>query len=323
MRAFTIILICLFLSLPSLAQDTKSFDEMTYQELQAVDAGTLSKADKKLYKKALRTAQKAEKKRIAAEKKAEKKRIAAEKKAARAREKAEAKRLRAETKAREKHNKRIYKQIELVSDVYTGTKILRDEFEAFIEVVGPRYPRDHAWLLARDPIDFHFRAFFYPASQELLLRLVTSRELVFPEITPENVDSFRGGPERYLSRQGYWHYYSRATLRGGIELEVEPLEKYLYACNSIQCEFREDLGITLTMDVLLHPLEKQEALRIKVSGVKGHEYFIGLSPGIIIGFLKKLSETGALNEETQKAINTAEVTLHNRIQANPTASFSP
>lgn len=306
MRRFTTLIFigALLFSAPVYGQDEpKPFEQMTIEELHAVDTKSLTKNDKKAHKKALKAAKKAEKKRIKEEKKAERKR-----------RRAEQKRLKREAKEREANNKEVRRQIKMVSDVYEETRILRDDFEAFIEIVGPKYPRKFAWLLVRDPVDFHFRAFFYPANQELQLRLVSSSELSVPEVTPANVDSLRGGPERYMTRNRYWHYYRRATLRGGVELEVEPLAKYLDKCNTLTCEFREDVGLTLTMDDLTEPLESQEFLQIKISGARGHEYLIGLSPGLIIGFLKKLAETGALDDNMQAVVNTAEITLHSRIQ---------
>lgn len=293
MRYVFILTAVFFFSVPAFSQDeAPNYSEMTLEQLQSVGRKSLSKKAKKLHKKALKAAQKAEKKRL----------------------RAEAKRLKREEKARRKHNKEANRQIKLVSEVYEKTRILQDDFEAFVEIVSPRYPRQFAWLLSRDPVDFQFRAFFYPHNGELQLRLVSSREITVNELTSENVGSVRGGPERFVTRNNYWHHYRRATLRGGIELNVEPLARYLDECSSFSCEFREDVGITVSFDDIIPALERQEFFQIKIWGAQGESYLISLSPGLIIGYFRKLQDTGAMNEDMIDVVNRAEVALHSRLR---------
>ncbi len=54
--------ITLLFSLQVIGQDLKPYAEMSYEELQKIDSKSLSKADKKIYKKAMRAAKKLKKK---------------------------------------------------------------------------------------------------------------------------------------------------------------------------------------------------------------------------------------------------------------------
>ncbi len=306
MRTFIIALFAVWLTfIPAFGQeDQKPFDQMTIEELRAVDTSDLSKTDKKLHKKLLKSAEKEEKKRIKVEKRAEKKR-----------QQAEAKRLKKEAKARKKRNKAVNKQLDMVTDVYLETEIVQDDFEAFIEIVAPYHPG--LFLGGRMPDDTHFRGFYYPSTDELLLRLVSSKQHMIEEITSENIQSIKGGAERYITKLGYWHNYRRATLRGGIELTVEPLARYNVDCHLVYCKFREDIGITLALDHLIPSLERLEILQIKVSNRKGKSHVISLPPGLIIGYLKKLDDAGALPEDMRTIVDASEEALVNRLEVGP------
>jgi hypothetical protein len=310
MRTFTIVLICLFLSLPSTGQDAKPYKEMTYQELQAIDASALSKAEKKLYKKALSAAKKAEKARA----KAEKKRIAAEKKAAKSRARAEAKRLKAQEKARFKHNKNIYKHIELIDKTYAKSTIIKDDFKAFVEIVGPRHPKGSPFFNYRENVDYRLRAFYYPNEPQLLFRLQLSKKIVVSELNSESIKTLRGTPERFATREGYWGNYEQAALRGGIDLEVVPLARYLSNCTAVECYFREDIGVTLKITDFITPLENIQNLELKVFGNTGPSYLASIPAAYIIGFLKKVGELDGIAGELAVVASESEKLIRSLLQ---------
>ena len=219
--------------------------------------------------------------------------------------------------------KKITKRLEFINKIYEETRIIEDDFEAYIKVLGPRYPRESAWLLSRDPVDFYLSALFFPETAGFGLKLITSREIVVDELNSETINSINGSPERYLTRNGYWHNYRRATMRGGRELEIEPAERYLDECTIVRCKFREDTAITLSLDHFSGPLDHAQLLEIKIAGHKGSEYFVRLTPEFISGFLEALAEVGEPLADLKKATAVHRKRLQNQLKAAPVGTSIP
>jgi len=282
MQKLFIIFILLSFSTFSWAEETpKPYTEMTLVELQQVDTASLDKKTAKTYKKALKAAKKAEKKRLKAKAKAEKAQLKAEKK-----------RLKAEAKARKKHNKPILKQLALIDTTYAKTLVRKDDFEAYVGTTAQ--PHTDNYILFGLDVNttdqwYRLRSYFYESELRLVLQLYLSKKLVVQELTSQDVEYMSGPPEKYVTRNGYWKNYSRVTLRGGISKETTPVERYFASC-SYECNFREDIAITLDLKDFIKPLDHGQNLEMKVSNKVGASFIVTVPPGYIIGYLKRLSE---------------------------------
>lgn len=293
MRMISIIFLCFLFAVPAFAaDDVKPFTEMTLIELKTVDTKALSKADKKLYRGALRAAkkvekarQKEEKKRAAEARKAEKASIRAEKKRARA----EAKRLKKEAKTLAKKNKKTLKRIALMEEIYQKTTASKDDFEGYIEFVSPRHPKAFASFLGgRASRDYRMRAFFFPNRGELTIQILVSETIITEKINAETVSSLDTSPEKFATRHEIWKDYSRATMRGAKQLELVKISKTFYSCEFSLCRFRELVGIKFNYPLLESVTQNLKYLDIKIAGRK-YYYIVSIPPEFIAGFIKKMA----------------------------------
>ena len=312
MRTIVVVYLSILLIVPTLsagpatADDTaKPFSEMTISELTAIDVKALSKADKKLHKKALRAAKKIEK----ARKKVEKKRA-----------RAEEKRLKAEAKRIAKLNKATLSQLQFAEDIYRDTKYRKDEFEAQTGVNAPAHsggPKVSYFSIANRDLWYRMRAVAYPERGEYKLSVYVSKKLILTELNKLDVQLLSGSPENYVTRNRYWQNYSYATMRGGVPLEFKFSERYLDNCSDTQCNFREDAIVAVTLEQLQQALEKATPLEFKVFNELRNGFVVSVHPGYIIGFLKRLSE---LSPSFAPASHTAQLgldALNEQLVPNP------
>ena len=115
------------------AQETTNFTEMTLEQLQSVDQTTLSKKERKTFKKALKKKKKAAAKAVKAAAKAKKKRL-------------------------KKYNK-----------IYKYTKITGSDFDKYISVTGPdpNYMASGIFgaLLSTESVGWNLRSWVYPSGK--------------------------------------------------------------------------------------------------------------------------------------------------------------
>jgi hypothetical protein len=272
------------------AEDDEPFDAMTLTELQAVDTGALDRAEKKLYKKALKAAEKAQKARIKAARKAEKARQKAEKK----RRKAEEKRLRAEAKAREKRKKAATKRLKYIDSIHSKTQATRDEFDGSVSVRGPRdsfsdSSYSFVFTLSGD-VPFFLRSFYLPHEG----RLVTQAYIYMNSdhiIDKASVARAEAAPGRYASRQGLWRNYSRAVQYGGRQLELTPIEREAIVRFGI-AKLREEVAVTLDFGDIEAAVRQGTGLDFKLYSASSPDVVFRLPHDYLVGYGLRLSELG-------------------------------
>lgn len=266
-------------------QDTSNpYPAMTYEELQAIDADTLSRSDKRLFKKALRAAKRAEKKRVAAEKKAE-----------RARLKAEKKQRKKERKQAKGNNKWIQERLDLITAVKASIRHYKDEFEAFGQFSGPLYPQNEAAIfLFMDPLrdywDYSFLSNIQEDEQFTLEAKISLSATRIEDIYSGTGEPYRADLIRQANLYGYWDHFNRATLPGGQPATLQTGRKFLDDCTRGKCDFRENVYVSITPEMLDPVLENLEPIRLKISSSAGTYYVVSLEPAYIIGFLIGLGD---------------------------------
>ncbi len=305
MKYYLALLIFLTFAAPTMAQEIILYDQMTYEQLKEVDPSSLSKVDKKAWKKAHKKAKKAHQK-------AERKRKKLEKKQA----KAEAKRRKAEEKARKKANKHIQNQLDLVATTYANTQIIRDDFEAHVTIASQFHTNERALFGVKDEtVDnrYRLRGFYYPDRDNMVLQLVVSQRIKTTSLTSNNIDSIRN-PISYMTKNGYWPNFSRATLRGGINKPVVQMERYLDRCSFLECNFREVFSIELLPEDIVKTATSFQPLQIKISGASGTSFIETIPSAYILGFLKKLGNVNSEGAKLTETIQTAENLIRSQLQ---------
>ncbi len=279
---------------PGMANDPKPFNHMTYQELEAINTDSLSKDEKKQFKKAYKIAKKAEKKRRYEEKK----------------------RRKAQAKAREKHNKAIYKQIKIMEDSYNGSSIIRDDFEAYVRVVGQTYYDGFGGIilgLGEKP-ELFLRTLFYPKTGKTIVQLQVRKQYIVSEMTDANLKRIKSTPEKYATRRGYWKRYTRATLRGGLERQLEPTKRYVAGCHAAYCTFTEEFAVELKGEDLSPSLNNYQPLEVKVTPNKGNPFIATLPSLYVVGFLERLSEVDPVLAAIQPKVSAVKQALQGQLR---------
>ncbi|PCI59792.1 MAG: hypothetical protein COB37_10875 [Kordiimonadales bacterium] len=269
MKHFVIIVSILAFSLALQAQDepTRPFIEMSYEELQGFDVQGLDKKQKKAHKKALKKAKKAHKK---------------AKKAA--------------AKSRKKREKAVRKKLKKFNRSYTKTKIIRDDFEATIEVAGKytvNRSRNTSFLDALNttyaPTEYFLRAFYNPATHSLDIQAFVKRKFSL-EVPQAKLNFLEISPAAYATRKGWWANYTNAKLRGGITRNINRISKSTDSCLGGICAFLEKFAIDLNSDDMFNAIEKHEDLALKVNSANEKAFFLYIPADHMMGFLLKLSE---------------------------------
>lgn len=316
-RFFVAVVFLLTAAIPLLAQDTKTYEDMTLAELEAVNTKSLTREEKRLYKSALNAAKKAEKERI----KAEKKRLRAEKKAEKKRLAAEKRRIKAEIKAAKKHNKPIEKKLRLIAKTYENTSIDEDDFEAYITATGPYASQFPTLFGAGDssvPRRHWLEAHYYPDDERLIFRLFISNLVRVDELDYETIKEIRGKPERYVARQRYWDNYNQAALKGGTRRTVMPVRKYLDTCSTLYCSFRETFYVELEFDDLIKAEAFSPIFKIKVSNQTGKYFIEEVETAYIVGFIKRMSDISPEWQVVRKGTDAIEEGLRSILKPIPT-----
>ncbi len=291
MKYFLITIMLLVASAGLHASDdqAKSYEEMTLEELQAVNTKALDKSAKKAHKKALRDAKKAAK----AAQKAERKRQKAAQRAERARQKAEKKRLAKLAKMKRKTQKRAQKKLNYINKVYNGTSIIKDDFEANIQIRGrdgSQYDSDIIYVLGNGGrIRYFLRSFYNPQSNNIVLQAYVT--IKFSEVVNEAMlAEHHLTAAAYATQQGWWKKYSLAALRGGIGLEVKRIRSYTDNC-AYYCAFYEDIAITLDLEAVQKAVYQQQDLAMKISSKYAPPLVLNIPHDYMVGYLLRLSET--------------------------------
>ncbi|NVJ69657.1 MAG: hypothetical protein HWE08_04845 [Alphaproteobacteria bacterium] len=261
----------------------KPFEEMTLEELRAVETDGLTKEQKKHHKKILKAAKKAEKARLKAEKK----------------------RRKAEAKAIRKHNKKVDKLLGRIEKTFLRSTIYRDDFEAYTRITGPYDTNSPTLFGANDYLiaqRFWLESYYDPASDEIPIRLYISDKIEVDELNDQSIQSIKGPPERYVGRHHGWNNFVRATLRGGAIRQLQPSKRYLDTCTVIKCYFREEFYIELDDDDLLDALLRVETLDIKISDPSGEHYIFSLPAAYTIGFFKRFGDLQPGGEMVRDAV---------------------
>ncbi|MBL4837447.1 MAG: hypothetical protein JKY34_07695 [Kordiimonadaceae bacterium] len=260
----------------------KPFTDMTYVELQQVDKESLSKAEKKTYKKAYKAAQKAQKK-------AEKARIKAERKAEKARKKEE----KALLKAQRKREKAIKKKMKSVNRFYAKTRRVDDEFSANIQVRGPKVFVETSFLKALNgPVPkYALVSLIDPQTHEHSLNLYVSTSKTEYEVNISYLKAFAISLDEYAEQNGIWSHFSRAVLRGGVRRNVLLAQKYADPCSPVVCTFTEDYIVELQTVDLESALAQKTTLAIKMTSDKRIDPIVVYIPyDYLVGYGLKLAD---------------------------------
>ncbi|MEX0300641.1 MAG: hypothetical protein AB3N28_16320 [Kordiimonas sp.] len=292
MKYTLIISAILFFAVPGTTDDTASYNDMTYDQLKLVKPNTLSKADKKAWKKAYKKAEKAHKNEV------------------RKRKKAVVKRKKAERKAAKKRRKLLTKRLKDFEKSYSKTRILSDEYEPSIRVVG----HNNSWqansslkfLLSTPPATEYFmRAFFRPDTEALTLQIYITKHIskkipVSPDGDP------LVSPMQHATYERWWGNYHKAALPGGFERKIIPIRKSAKQSSdtSPYFNFYEEFAIYLNEQDLLQSISDSQDLSIKISSRSRQSVILTLTPDYIAGFLKKLSEVDSRLAYLSESANT-------------------
>ena len=252
------------------------YEQMTYEQLKQVDQSKLLKAEKKAWKKAFRKAAKTHRK--------------VEKKKAKAKEK----RRKLEEKARKERKKLLAKRLKEYERSYSKTRILMDEYEPHIQIIGNRTSwqanSSLNFILSRPvPTEYFMRAFYNPNTQTLTLQVYCIKS--FTEkipVTPEGVPLT--SPMQYAAYANWWGNYYKATLRGGSGRKIIAITKNAKNSAGSYYNFYEESAIYIDTEDLFQSIRNNENLSIKVSTRSKTPVLITLTPDYIAGFIKKLSE---------------------------------
>ncbi|WP_262689565.1 hypothetical protein [Kordiimonas aestuarii] len=263
-----VIFICF--SAESYASQEKAFSAMTLTELEHVNTDVLSKADKKLYKKAIKAAKRAEKRRL----------------------KAEEKRLKAERKAREKARKAMAKRVDFIRTIRDNTRIIQDDFEAYTLVRGGGgiiHNMDTIYMLGNGgEIVYRLRTRFFPetGNMEMYAYLVFENRQI---VDQETMAAKRLTPVEYGRRYGMYPGYSTAKMHGGAEREVtryKPTGEVSFGIGT----FWQDFKVHLTPEDVLGGIDT--GIEFKLAGGNMNSFVIRIPADYLMGYFLKFSELG-------------------------------
>ncbi|WP_262695818.1 remorin family protein [Kordiimonas aquimaris] len=283
MRILFIVGLCISLNISVHAQDNnKPYTEMTIQELRLIEPDSLSKSDKKQYKKALKAARKAEKKRIKAEKKAE-----------RARKKAEKKRLKAEAKVRKKALKQARKVYKYANTIYEDTYFIKDDFEATIQIRGANTQKYDMQTLGRlgngGNITYFLRSFYNPSTGLITTQLYAT--VKFSEaVVNADMQNPTISPELYAAQHGWWKGFHSASLRGGIALRFNPIRRRADTYCEYYCSFHEEFAIDLLTASVIQAANTDTSLDIKINSQRAGSMILSVPWLYLTAYLARLSE---------------------------------
>jgi len=274
MKQIVFILLFVGLSFTAQAQDAaiKPFSEMSYEELMNVDQASLDKKAKKALKKALSKAKKAEK----------------------ARQRAEKKRLKAEAQAEKKRQRVAAKKLKKTTKVYSSTVIGKDEFSAFIEVVGPQnFVRkgQASDLFDMQPVPkYSLISLIDPQSGTHELKAYIHTSVNDPEFNSGRLMFLGISAEEYARRKGFWKDFQTASLSGGVQRNVLRIRQSAESCTDIACYFDEDVAVELNAIDLKNALRAKSELAFKLSGKRGSPVIVRIPYSYLVGYAWKLSE---------------------------------
>lgn len=266
-------LACLLFSLGTvLAQDDIPFTAMTLEQLKEINRKSLSKADRKLHKKALKAAKKAEKARIKAEKKA--------------------------AKAKQKIEKQKQKYIEARKYFFTRTfdktKIYRDDFKTTVGIKGAEHyivPHNSKLFsnLSRFRDSYLLLAFYDKETAEVRFQLQLKHKFIdlLPDRERQNPNF---SPSRYADDYGVWKNFNTARLRGGKELEIRLHTRLFPAECDSSCGFTEPVSAIIPKEDLLKNIDQRTVLSVKFYSQKGRSIVVTLYQDYLMGFFMRLAQ---------------------------------
>lgn len=282
MRFLLILCLCFFFNFSISAQSTQTtYTNMSLQELKSIDASSLSKADKKLYKKALKAAKKAEKKRIKEAQRAEQARI-----------KAENKRKREKEKQRRKDHRFARNLQKTMQNIYELSRIERDDFESYFQVKGAIFKQDSGfWGEGKfgPPANYFVNIYYTPGTKEFSFILSVSKPFYLNDVDSTYFEVNQIRPEYYANINNLWPDYFRATLKGGIERNISPVSQGFVKCDP-RCLFMEAVAINIEYKDLISTLSEMQDLELKISGKSGDSFILSISTGYVIGLLQRMIE---------------------------------
>lgn len=256
----------------SLAQEAKSFSEMTLEELQDINKKSLSKTDRKLYKKALKAAKKADKAWIKAEKKAAK----------------------AKQKIEQQKQKYLEARKYFFTRTFDETKIYRDDFKTTVGIKGAEhYVEAHSRKLFSAQSRFRdsclLLAFYDKETAEVRFQLQLIHKFIdlLPDREQQNPNF---SPGRYADDYGVWKNFNTARLRGGKELEIHLHTRLFPAECDSSCGFTEPVSAIIPKEVLLKNIDQRTVLSVKFYSQKGHSIVVKLHQDYLMAFFMKLAE---------------------------------
>lgn len=273
MKNLMLVIIFMVCACAASAQDTpKSFDEMTYEELQRIEADTLSKQAKKVFKKALKKAKRAEEKRI----------------------KAEEKRLHAIRKAQQKRDKAIQKRLKKVRKYYDHTSLNRDEFSANIEVAGPLISSNMDWTNlffgSRLQPKFALVAILNPQNNETSFHMPVSMYTSVSGLSLPSLQLLDITPAEYASIKNIWPDHHQAYLTGGIARDVTIFEQEVDECTVENCYFLERFSVQLRLNDILDAVKRRSELAVKINAHNEPAMVVRVRFEYLLGFIDRLSE---------------------------------
>lgn len=313
MKWLTIICFAAVLAFDAHAQDVsgKSFSDLTLAELESIEADTLTKAERKLFKKALRAAKKAEKARLKAERERKRAEEKARKRAEKARIKAEKKRKKELLKAQKARYDAAKQALHQLRFAHHNTTKIYDEFDHLYYIEGPqlvdpadpRYGYTRYWLAST--ID--------PKTQEFSITLYFSELRWVTEIDINNVQELDITPSTWVTQNNRWLDYNEAKLSTGTARPVSTVKRAFIHCDIVSCKFRETYRVHVTIDDILHYMGEHKPMRMRISGPRLYT-IEEVSPYYTLGFFKRLAELFPELDKIMPAILLVEEQLNETIQ---------
>jgi len=274
MKQIIFIIIICAASFAVVAQDTppKTFNEMSYEELKAVDQAPLDKKAKKSLKKALIKAKKAERAAIQAKKK----------------------RLKREAKAEKKRRAAATKKLKKITKYYRATSINKDEFTTNYEIKGPNITERMDWnnlffSMQKIPI-YALAAEIEPGDMGTTLVLGVAVRKEVAGINSFRLEILGKSIAQYADENNIWPQYNAALLKGGKKRGVESVSKKIGECTFENCVFMEIFAIELQLDDIEEMVQTRSELAVRVSAENASNLIIRIPFSYLTGFLWKFSE---------------------------------
>ncbi len=206
----------------------------------------------------------------------------------------EVKRQKAEAKRIAKARKAALKRVRYIEKIRDNTEIFKDDFEAHISVRGEKKDFYHTSYETMsklpDEVSYSIRSFYYPENnsfQTQLFVFMKKREF----LSEDQIAKVNRSPVRFAARQGIWRNYDRASLRGGVAIDVVPLDRrggVKYATG----EFFEDFAVLVDLQTIIQTVAEGQDLDFKLYSRNAPPVVFTVPFDYLVGYGLRLADLG-------------------------------